>query len=62
MLPGLLFSNDTKDNKFVEQFPFSTVENILVCDEVLKVDSDVKEKLVCLYWKTVNFYSNFLIH
>lgn len=49
IVPELLFSNDSKDNAFLELLPFSTVESILACEKLLQSDDSVKEKFVCLY-------------
>lgn len=48
MVPGLSFSNDSKDKKILDQFPFSTEKSVLDCEKVLQADDDIKEKIVCI--------------
>lgn len=43
----LSFSNDIEDKQFLNQFPFSNWENLLVCEELLQRNNDMKEKFVC---------------
>lgn len=45
--PGLAFSNNLEDMQFLEQFPLSNWENLLICEEVLQRNNEVKEKFVC---------------
>jgi len=59
MVPELLFSNDSKNTEFLDQFPFFTEESVLACEKVLQTDDNIKEKFVCLYTKTVNCYIQF---
>jgi len=59
MLPGLLFSNDSKDTEFLEQFPFYKEESVLACEQILHTDDNVKEKFVCFYTKTIDYYIQF---
>jgi len=59
MLPGLLFSNDSKDTEFLEQFPFHTEESVLACEQILQTDDNVNEKFVCLFTKTIDYYIQF---
>lgn len=44
---GLSFSNDMEDQRFLDQFPFSNWENVLICERVLETNNDLKEKFVC---------------
>jgi hypothetical protein len=55
IVPGLKFSNDTKDTTFLDQFPFSTEESVLVCDKLLQGDDNVNEQFVCLCTKYIKF-------